>query len=565
MAYVYLDDDAVPLVTSDGAHASAAATQLRDNVEALSQERRQLASWGGVLGSPGRPRLCSVSPAAWGPWWIYLHPSERAEQLLVRVSMQNIDWSEGDTVSASTTAIDVAVTAGNAAGEVQQPPARRDEESSADPVAARKWYRYVTDTTPDDITFDVRLSDVRRARLDDPSTGWIAVYLWTWSWILETAEATADYVSGADQLGRIEVENESGLGSFSLRPERAVSLRDIIYSAGKGAETAEPGGALYQLAHREDTTLTPAGTEDIYWLMPPLRHSLNPIMTSVPQIRIYTMGVAELQGLSIEHVPDEVAPRARDLHTDEPIGESTYVPLADRLDRLVANRTPQWMCRPWLHKDDFDWADEDYEFWRVVSEFSRANGATGEAIAEGTSGSPPGSPTVLLAAPMPVGLPSGDGNGHRAMLSVYVSRVHSRPLPFYFRLSVLDLDYSSIVDGAWEAVTLRASERFPGGKPMLATNAWGGIVHRYWQFRGALFGTEGQIARAAPAEVLALGGDFGFVHHIPLELPETSITYPSLIRVECYTDSTLSIDLVSGEQLELVALGLGIVASGMDD
>ena len=87
-------------------------------------------------------------------------------------------------------------------------------------------------------------------------------------------------------------------------------------------------------------------------------------------------------------------------------------------------------------------------------------------------------------------------------------------------------------------IEINLQNRFGWGRwGPIAQTMWGLINYKQWQFRGCL------LSETAP-NVSRPGHDWFRVNHVELEMPETSLTYPCVLKIEVKrVDASPDVDL----------------------
>jgi hypothetical protein len=561
VAFKAIDDDAFPLATDDGPHASGAGVQLQQNVKAIHDQR--FPRIGKAYPTSDLPRLCSIEPVAWGPYWIKLDPRDQIDDLLVRLWGYG-DWSNGDPQADGVDAIDLAVTAGDALGNVHEPQAVRSNQAGQNPVEYSHWERVLTASAPEALTFAVRLPPISSDATTE-WTGWTSIWLWTWSLIDQTVEYELNLGTAGSGWGAIEVDDIDNLGSKTNPPERAIRVGWIWRNAG-AQDVRTYAGGFRQVGAWEDTAYTAAGTNDLAYVIPPVTGPVtDDAYTTTPVGQVHTMGVYNLYGLSVEAVPagaDDTAarrlrsffPPASAFYTDEPVSALSHQTLAERLDTLTAIRVPQWATGPPVVADDD--TGTPFRPWALLSEDREAS-----LNVPTTTGTAAELAAVAIANPPP----SVDRNGLVAIASyVLFGRGVDQAAQLNFRLTAYQWDDTLIVAGSDVRHDATLNQRFSGAWrerwiPIQQT-IWGSVRFQDWQFRGALVGTVGGLGADVYDEV---GSDFSLIHNVTLTLAETSLTYPCYVKLECWLDASTYEDSV--EALDLALIGFGLASKALDD
>lgn len=554
MAFLYLDDDAFPLATDDGPHSSAAMLQLLRNVEAIHQERFQKCGVGyRRLGTDSSVRLCSAWPVAWGPKWMFFHPSEAISTATVRLRIDKVELS-ASAGAGSGDLMRVCVTTGDARGRMTVPPFEPGHDVWNEPASGGETL--AATTTDATLELTVRVDGRNQGSPDDPLAGWVAFYLWTWSIVSSAAEASGEITEEDFTTGAIGVEwFASGPASTTNPVERCVAIRSRAGSHSAPLPGAQMGD-VHQIGYYRTTGLDVGAAADAaLYLSPPLPAPVitGGLFTSGPQADVYTMGVLALNGLSIAADRPAFPIAEAGVYTDEPIRWQTHQTLAQELARLVSARVPVWCFEPARDKDVS--GSTNWTPWRLLSQDLRQIADNGSPTSDPLSSSS-GTPSTLAACPVANPPPSADLNGYRAIVNLVALRARGSGVWTFqprvkLRLAAYDWTGSLVVAGDytdWLRVAILNPWQ-PGADWLpLAHNVWGATACDDWQLRGCLVGNMES----------ASGSDWQrFSTHV-LTLPETSITYPAVIRVQAYIEFTST-------DVDLAVLGFGLASRSYAD
>lgn len=558
MAFLFLDDDAFPLATDDGPHSSAAMLQLLRNVEAVHQER--FAKCGvayqlNLAANDSTCRLCSAWPVAWGPKWMYFHPSEAIATATVRLRIMRVGLSVGAGLGSGNM-MRVSVTTGDARGRITVPPPLSGD--AAWNTAASGGQLLTATASETTLSLTARVDGRNQGDPADPLSGWVAFYLWTWS-VVDTGspEDTGEIVEEDVTTGALGVDwTAAGPLSTANPNERCIA----IYTRAGNQLPGSQLGEIRQVCYYRTTNLRVGTLSNAALYVEPAVPGVLPgglLFTGGPQISIYPMGVLSLSGLSIAADRPAFPIAAAGVYTDEPIRWQTHQTLSQELQRLVAARMPVWCFEAPRDKDVT--ASVNRTPWRLLSQDLRQiadNGAETSDLLSTNSASP----SFLAACPVANPPPSADLNGYHALVSLVALRARASGTWSFqprikLRLAAYDWAGALVIAGSytdwlWPA-TLNAFNPVTGDWLPLAHNVWGAVGCDDWQLRGCLVGSNVGSPQLD-------GSDWQRVSHHVVTMPETSITYPAVIKLQGYMESTT-------DYVDLAVLGFGLHSRSFAD
>jgi len=477
--YAYLDQNAI---LDDSPWSSGLWRRQRTNIEHVRLER--FAKGGHIFQRNEQPRLCSVHPVAWGPFWLML--PEPTATVTMRLYVNSVDY---DGEADSTEAIDLHATSGFPGRTVTPPP-----------LGPADWdvtlLRGVDDDTVQVFTVPV-----------NGDRGWVGIYLWTWSRISETAEdndTTSTFgVSGGVTLTGVTVPPAS-----ANYPERA--LRLTVDPAGKGHESGDAAPQMQIGYYRTSSTVA--------YTIPPFYDRGTLDWATYPQ------GVVEIEGIALESEavqPD--VPDAPAYYTDAKCSWPSHQNPVNALEQMVKYRSPTWMINPG-HPGE---ASNKPLFWLLRSEDGTADGYTAAAIS-GDNGDD--TDHLPLAATM-IANPPPDSDGYTAIVSLFaLHHTTAHELTLRLRLSAYNVTSGALITSGLNSLytNWRISER--GNRygtsrdyVPLEHSLWGSQQFQYWQYRGGL---------------MSKGTDYTFdakqVQHFTCEIDETNLAgnYPLILKIE---------------------------------
>jgi hypothetical protein len=489
-----IDDQAWAGQQSNSAVASVALLRLRDNLADVQTERAEKSA-----AEVGK-RLCSCEPVAWVLGQIWLTEPTR----IVRVRLRGqFTWSIGaDEPAADTPCIRLYATACNDAGILRAPPSDISQ-----------WTLYNT-TAGDTVTVEL---ECQTANLLGPVT----VLLWTRS---EAGDEDVIREPGGSHVTIVDANTAGGVSGGGVQlsglpselsdseynpPERSI---DFLLPYEDVPTSYEGDGARKQLGwiNYDDT---------IAWTIPPVSTLTTGPFSAAPIFSIRTMGVLALDSAALEAAPDELGDNRRLFFSGEPITELSHVQLVSALRRLVSKRCNQLGIRPaqlpLFSQGDFAAPEIGTSYqtiaaWACHSQFASQDrtGWRAQAVIATLGNVDSLRPTTItcrLDAYSPGGslLASGPEAG-------YPVRILPHP------------DYSA--GGPW----------YPLSQTMHRLKTFGG-----WQFEGALVGLAGIWQTLVAASSWS---DFGALQFVRVEIDDTDLTYPCVLRLSVRLDEALQYD-----------------------
>jgi len=371
MAFRYIDDSAWP-ATDDAPLDAAALQRLRDNAEAVSDERKPRAGW--ATSAEPEWDMCAVLPTAFGPWSIYLDPEERWATIDVEVQHKTVQNSDVHMWAG----VYVADT-----GQWTRPPRTTDE-----------WDASAAGHTFDsaDPAGTVSLS----ADVPSGASGWIIVALWVQS-----------------DITGVDYDKSGGSGGVE------VSIDGIVYAGTDGfdgtkTEWTDPptmavklsqsalGGAIdfgpwAQVILADENTPGDA-TDDVFVLYPPPAAARETTTTSIAWTAS-KLGILPVGGVSLEGQPVQFELDWRQFAPGLGVGEGNVGALARSIDRMASTRIRQFGCFPGST------TKESQRYWQYISIDATGAPADVYACAGG------------LVTPKPI-----DSNGYTAFVAYYLRR-----------------------------------------------------------------------------------------------------------------------------------------------
>lgn len=507
MAFSWVDDSAWP-ATEDGSWHSAALSQLRDNAQAISDERLPI----GVVTFPASEpvRCCDIHASALGPFWVYLDPAsgDTFDQINVIVRVDTVEYpSEAN----GTNAVHMHATLGDRTGYFQNPPT---EYSNWD----KTWQKNQSGAQ----TFNVYVGP-------EITLGWVCVYVWFHSIRRTTAEDTGT-VTGYQSLGGLV------LTGFALTPtdpmERAFTLEQFTDATGN----VESLGRQYMIGYLDDSDTT----NDIAYVYP-LNTSEVGVDVVIPNWSIWECGVVPIREITVEpQAPTFQGPPAEAFYSATPVQWQNVRQLVQSIDNLIRYRVPHHMLHP--GPGDSGSASSHSRMWNMF----------GNRIGSQITNS------YQIVAATFVDEAISDTNGYKGIISILhclneIGAVESVNVPIQARMAV----YSTAATpgggtllanteiGTLSTAPLPNVERLvtDGYVPAVHHN-WGPQVFGEWQGRGSLQFTDPSI----------IGGthDIQLIQNIEVDIAETDITYPCFVTLEVKY-------IVSTVQYDSVIVGGGIV------
>jgi hypothetical protein len=500
MAFKWMDDDAWE-ATNDGALNSGQAHRLRDNIEAISTERRHQASVKLPRANPFR--ACSIYPAALGPLWIYLSEEERWKTITVDVRYSDVTFE--NHAASGDDAVLICATLGGI-GWWNHPP--RDTQGWT--TIAEGAVTHTALTVP--VSSNV-----------DP--GWNCVYLWVWSIFDNNADAVTSKGAGLGMteltLGGVDMGG-AGLGAFTNPnpPERCIFYSSEYIATGTEVGYDNPGQILYQ---------NPADADQIY-VQPPI---LAP-STLGPGYDIRTCGVIHIEGVGVWATPEEtqIVDIEPALRSGRRLGWYAAQPLAEHTERLASTRTRQYGCHVGIGQT----AGNNANLWSIRSDVL-GNGLTTSDQFIAQSG-------VILEPT--------DSNGYGVILSLILKafierntsytpqRPYERDIAIVWSLQsytagqtpgpgTLNATTSSTV--IMQALPPLDSYENNTPQPIIQTTTAMEAGLDDWQYRGLL---------AFRRPVRRQGSDIDQLQTMTMELDETGIAYPMVLAVRARLDSAVN-------------------------
>lgn len=506
--YSYIDDDAHPGCTSDGPLSSSLVGRIRENILDVHTQRRHKCGW--MTRDENPWRVCSIYPVSWPVALIQVDPSDPPDTIRVLIRGK-ASWSKDDSSppSGGDPAIKLAATVARVGGGgITWAPPRDDD--------------WVTLNDDDTTAANIELT----AQCHD-RTGVLVVLLWTYSVGFQEDTGTSPIACVVSSWGGLEL-----VGAYPHAHtdpvERAV-LHEVETS--KGGYTAHSN--MYQIGHYFDN----AGDE-ILFLTPPVSPDGSSVIFGAQQATLYTMGVCEISGCSIE-VGESLfrGPGPWCFHTDEPADED-HGRLCASIERLTSQRVPWWMVHP---GQLLDGSDTVFMLARTAAK-SNQIGSSYVPIASCVIAQPP---------------PAADGNGFTAwvMLGIVAQAMGDRT--GRLKLQIRARELQAVADTADNESAI--DEPFTRHNAYLPNRIWSPMAQMLWgvdrspcyQFRGALIDP-----RFAGWEFWGGGdtiSDLQMVQLFTIDLEETDIDpgdYPLRLIIEA--------KITSGGANDIAVLGASV-------
>ena len=483
MAFRYIDDSAWP-ATDDAPLDAHALQRLRDNVEAIHDERRPRVGWSAPQGAEWR--MCAVQPAAHGPFYIYLHPEERWASVDVRIrhtALVNADvhvWA-GVMTSPSNYAkppTDIAEWGATAAGHTF------DSADAANAVSLT-------------------------ASVPGGHSGWTAVVIWVASEIDTTASAkgSGDDGTAMSSDGSILLGDDVVTATFTEwidPPEVAI----VFKQATLGSTELEVSDWL-QVASFSDADNT------VVTHPPAPRFDVTTIALA-PEYESFLIGVLPVEGVSLEGTPVQFELDQRQFRTGRGVAEQNVGALVQAASRMANTRVRQFGCFPGIAAKE----TQQYGQYLNASTVTITNNQL--MCASG------------LITPVPI-----ESDGYRAIVSFYVVRqipASSIAHPVNDLIWTLKAYDTALPTPGVDVENAANQVQEP---PLL-------LPHSYRNGEDANYRAVAQnialLRRGFPnnrlrgmhafADFRASGRhDFDYLNTVELEIPETGINYPSILGV----------------------------------
>jgi hypothetical protein len=500
MAYTFIDQQTA---LNDWPWSSAHFVRAREALLEVGTERFYKT---GTSFRDGQ-RWCSLYPAPWGVFWIYV--PERTSEVKVRLRVPLVDFT-GET--NGTDAIDLFATTLDPTGYYGLPP---------DPEA---W------ASVGGVTLE-KTATAQTVTLTAPLAGngnnWVGVVIWTRSRVGgqdETGDVVGFGLDGGIQLDSTTLS--SGV------PEKALILLDPWLSGAKTASFFDSRPKMIGYLNRPGAS----GTAGYAWVCPPAR--VSPLDNATATWETREVGVVEVSGVALE-----VHPGGPDLPTADAyfIGKrcSSGVHqgiISGARGSIPRNRIPTWKCA------HHGYVNGPRELWFIHGDDMSP---WDPSVAMDTAGYDKMS-SVLIPTEIP------DSNGYHSIVSMWgVAHEDSvSALNVQTRLHAQNATTGATIGSAGGDLTTilpSTSGDIFGGPyqwdPMMQTVAG---VSRWddWQFRGCLLGTP---------------HDWGYtlsrlVHH-QNQISESSLTYPFDLVLEGQLNSQ------SSPRNRIVVVGVGCASA----
>lgn len=500
MAFVYLDADALPVVTDDGPHSSMGLVISRENLAQIKAGRPTLTGTLAVAGES--KRWCAVWPTICHIEWIRV--PEPTQSATVRLRIDEVDWSVGMAGPAGDDpdfAVAIYVTSATD-NTIDLPPSNQDDWAPG--AGEQLGLTAVAQTL--DLTVNLR-----------GRSGWVAVLVWIWS-TLDEVEETSGTLDAHRASGGLTVTWTAGNPASATNPfERA-----LVPESSETAQVLRDLGEVKQVGYYSGHT-----DREIY-TVPPLLTSDSSL--SGDPFDLFGMGVLVVTGVAVELIPEALGRPVVDLfYSSEPIEQGGHYGMAAETLRLGRKLvTHHGSGVPYDHVSNMPW-------------FIRSSFGGYPAEVDATYRAIEAFP-AFGAVP-----PSADRNGLRCKLTLAAVRSRRSSATagtFNIRLAAYDAAGAGglIVAGPdGPDIELNLQNRFNVSQPWspLSQSIWGAVFGTTWQFRGCLLSVHlPNLSRD--------GHDWFRVSHHEILMPETSITYPCIIRVEIKrTSPTPSIDIAA--------------------
>ena len=521
MAFLFLDDDSWG-ATDDGSINAGQLHRIRDNLVAISTERRPLASV--EFEKDSYLRLCGApGPVAFGPMWIYLSPDETWTGIDMRVRYDTIDFPnlDGDN---GIDAVRILGTAGDPFNTWDHPPVESSDS---------RWRTLVDGAT------GVAVSTV--PILSRLAKGWVCVYLWVWSHI-DNDDSATQKLSTANvfqMFGGIDYGAAHGLTD---PPERVAFLRNAWQTGSQEVAVDHPA----QVMHAVDYAGPPNPAHNLIYTQPPLQRGSAGLIAQ--NIVLRTIGVVPVESIQLRGVPkethlSEIEPALR---SKRPLAWYVAQNIATQAERLATTRVRQYGCNGGAAERVT--TGNQARMWPIRSDLL-TNGLTTSYQIIAKSG--------IIVDPT-------DSNGYNAIISVAfraymindaitgggVRDAYDSQIRLDFRLCSYDAGATpaggtlnaSTADGDNEhlMVAMPPVREYTNNVPQpinmtlsaleAGTLAGGAQPIDDWQYRGVL---------AFREPVSRQGSDIDQLQHFQIDLDESGIVYPMVLAIEAKLDSAI--------------------------